>query len=77
MKIDFSNKYGFSLQEWQACLKVLRQLEKDPFLNPDNDLLGGLITKLYKDARKRIRKENLLLIFKNDNKLRICRIVSP
>ena len=59
MKIDFSNKYGFSLQEWQACLKVLRQLEKDPFLNPDNDLLGGLITKLYKDARKRIRKENL------------------
>jgi len=59
MKDDFTEKYGYSIQEWQSCLKVLRQLKKDPFLNPDNNILGGLISKLYKDARKQIKKEKL------------------
>jgi len=59
MKKKFIAKYGFSMQEWQSCLKVLRQLKNNPFLNPDNDTLGGLISKLYKDARKRVRQENI------------------
>ena len=44
--------YNFTQEEWEHCIKVLNELKKDPFNNPDNPLLSGLITKVYKTAKK-------------------------
>jgi len=49
--------YNFSKEEWENCIKVLNELKKDPFQNPDNPLLSGLITKIYKTAKKSKSKE--------------------
>ncbi len=49
----------FSPQEWQACLKVLQVLSRNPEAAPDTFQLKGLVTKLHKQARKVIRKESL------------------
>ncbi|WP_196895257.1 SDR family NAD(P)-dependent oxidoreductase [Aureivirga marina] len=45
-------EYPFSLEEWETCLKVLQELKEDPYNNPDNELFGGLITKISKKAKK-------------------------
>ncbi len=50
---------SFSPQEWQACLKVLQVLSRNPDAAPDTFQLKGLVTKLHKQARKTIRKESL------------------
>ncbi|WP_292011217.1 SDR family oxidoreductase [Chryseobacterium sp.] len=55
--MDFSD-HQFSKEEWQACLKVLSALKENPFLNPDNKIFSGLITKIHKNAKKQNRKES-------------------
>ncbi|GAA3510170.1 SDR family oxidoreductase [Aquimarina addita] len=49
---NFTKKYGFTEKEWNACLKVLSSLKKDPFHNPNNTHIASLITKIYKQAKK-------------------------
>jgi NAD(P)-dependent dehydrogenase (short-subunit alcohol dehydrogenase family) len=46
----------FSRDEWDACIKVLRAAADDPSTIPDVDLLKGLATRLYRDARKERRR---------------------
>jgi NAD(P)-dependent dehydrogenase (short-subunit alcohol dehydrogenase family) len=53
-----SNENKFTAEEWEACLKVLKALKDAPFENPDNDVFGGLITKIHKNAKKNIRHES-------------------
>lgn len=55
--MNFSDQ-KFSQNEWEICLKVLNALKDDPFLNPDNQIFSGLITKIHKNAKKQIRQEN-------------------
>ena len=49
--------YNFTEQEWNHCIKVLKVLKDDPYNNPDNQLLSGLITKVYKTSKKIKNKE--------------------
>ncbi|AEA42151.1 SDR family NAD(P)-dependent oxidoreductase [Fluviicola taffensis] len=49
----------FTQEEWEKCIKVLSALKDDPFNNPDNRLLAGLITKIHKQVKKNKRSENL------------------
>lgn len=44
--------YTFTQEEWENCIKVLSLLKDQPFKNPDNELFGTLITKIYKTAKK-------------------------
>lgn len=46
----------FSHDEWNACIKVMRAIADDPTANPDTDLLKGLVTKVYREARKERRR---------------------
>ena len=50
---------GFTREEWEQCIKVLKVLKDEPFNNPDNQLLSGLITKIHKQVKKTKRTENL------------------
>lgn len=50
--------YPFSAEEWETCIRVLKSLKDNPLHNPDNLLLSGLISKIYKTARKSIRQES-------------------
>lgn len=52
--------YNFSQEEWEHCIKVLNALKDNPFNNPDNPLLSGLITKVYKTAKKEKVKNNYI-----------------
>jgi len=62
---EHTEQYGFSAQEWEACLKVLNKLKENPLNNPDNKLFGTLVTKVHKQAKKELKlveveaKENL------------------
>lgn len=47
---------SFSPAEWETCIKVLRAIGDEPALIPDRDLLKGLVTRLYRDARKERRR---------------------
>jgi NAD(P)-dependent dehydrogenase (short-subunit alcohol dehydrogenase family) len=47
----------FTDAEWAACLKVLHHLKEHPYDNPDNEQFKTLITGIYKQARKTVRKE--------------------
>ena len=47
---------NFNEEEWKACLKVLKELRKEPYNNPDNELFSGLISKIYKNAKKQKNK---------------------
>lgn len=51
-------EYGFTPDEWNACLKVLSALKDNPFHNPDNARFGTLLTKVYKNAKKSNRSES-------------------
>ena len=51
-EINVKENYKYTIEEWEACIKVLSALKDDPFNNPDNQLVSGLITKVYKTARK-------------------------
>lgn len=46
------NSPKFTSEEWKACIKVLDALKDNPFDNPDNQLFAGLVTKVFKNARK-------------------------
>ncbi|MDR2950452.1 MAG: SDR family oxidoreductase [Prevotella sp.] len=48
----------FTEEEWNTCIKVLTALKDNPFDNPDNETFKTLITKIHKNARKTIRKDN-------------------
>lgn len=55
--MEFSNQ-NFSQNEWESCLKVLNALKDEPFLNPDNKIFSGLITKIHKSTKKQNRQES-------------------
>ena len=42
----------FTKEEWDACIKVLQVLSRDPDKSLDTLSLKGLVTKLYKRAKK-------------------------
>ncbi len=44
--------YNYSLEEWQACIKVLKILAKEPDKGMDMLVIKGLVTKIYKEAKK-------------------------
>jgi NAD(P)-dependent dehydrogenase (short-subunit alcohol dehydrogenase family) len=46
----------FSRAEWETCLKVMRAVSEDPSAIPDVEVLKGLATRLYRDARKERRR---------------------
>lgn len=50
--MSWQEEYGFTSEEWQACLKVLNILKDKPFQNPDNQSFKTLVTKLHKQAKK-------------------------
>lgn len=54
---DFEKQFGYTQEEWAACLKVLQLLKEDPFQNPDNQFLGTLLTKISKKAKKQLSKK--------------------
>ena len=45
-------KNEFSQEEWDACIRVLQVLSRDPEKSLDNEILKGLVTKLYRRAKK-------------------------
>jgi NAD(P)-dependent dehydrogenase (short-subunit alcohol dehydrogenase family) len=47
----------FTQAEWDACIKVLQVLSKDPDKSLDTMTLKGLVTKLYKRAKKDIKQQ--------------------
>ncbi|MBW8687997.1 SDR family NAD(P)-dependent oxidoreductase [Chitinophaga rhizophila] len=46
----------FSQQEWDKFYEILQFLGKHPFDSPDTDRLKGLVTKIYKTAKKDIKQ---------------------
>lgn len=53
-----TNKADFTQKDWETCIKVLKNLSKNPNNAPDIDLFKGLVTKIHKKARKEIRQNN-------------------
>lgn len=47
----------FTQAEWDACIKVLQVLSRDPDQSLDTLTLKGLVTKLYKRAKKDNREQ--------------------
>lgn len=45
-------KNDFTKEEWETCIKVLQVLSRDPDKSLDTLSLKGLVTKLYKRAKK-------------------------
>lgn len=43
--------------DWQTCIKVLQQIARNPELTPDVMTLKGLVTKIYKQAKKSNRDQ--------------------
>jgi len=50
---------SFTKQEWDACIKVLKILSRNPEMSLDTDVLKGLVTKLHRRAKKN-NKQNLV-----------------
>jgi NAD(P)-dependent dehydrogenase (short-subunit alcohol dehydrogenase family) len=50
------NKFTFTDDEWNTCIKVLESLKNNPFDNPDNQLFKTLITSIHKKAKKEHHK---------------------
>lgn len=44
--------YPFSPDDWQACMKVLQHLAREPYDAPELDRMKTLVTKIYKQAKK-------------------------
>lgn len=53
-------KFNFTEEEWKNCIKVLNTLKENPYENPNNELFSGLITKIYKTARKKKSKQQYI-----------------
>lgn len=56
----------FTRDEWETCLKVLNRLKDNPLENPDNHIFSGLITKIYKKAKKDLKIDKNLLSKQQD-----------
>ncbi|MGB0861500.1 MAG: SDR family NAD(P)-dependent oxidoreductase [Saprospiraceae bacterium] len=54
--MEDNGKYPFSKTQWENCIEVLNFLKDEPFNNPDNQLFGALVTKIYKKAKKAKRQ---------------------
>jgi NAD(P)-dependent dehydrogenase (short-subunit alcohol dehydrogenase family) len=72
---------GFTKDEWDICIKVLKELARDPEKTIDVMALKGLVTKIYKRAKKDNKKavveqkvENLLAKTQNLSITKIQRI---
>jgi NAD(P)-dependent dehydrogenase (short-subunit alcohol dehydrogenase family) len=63
-------KESFTPEEWKICIKVLQVLSRAPEEALDVMTLKGLLTKLYKNAQKAIRKEKQQAIRENDIQLK-------
>lgn len=59
----------FTEKEWQACLKVLKILSKNPQDAPDIDFFKGLVTKIHKKARKEIRQNSKNILREEDKQI--------
>lgn len=44
-------------QEWQTCIEVLKAIARNPDITPDVMVLKGLVTKIYKQAKKTKRQQ--------------------
>lgn len=66
--MDFPDQ-NFTQNEWESCLKVLTALKDEPFLNPDNQIFSGLITKIHKNAKKQNRQKNYSKMKNHDLKI--------
>jgi NAD(P)-dependent dehydrogenase (short-subunit alcohol dehydrogenase family) len=53
------NEFPFSPTEWEACLKVLKALQADPFHNPDNQTFKTLFSSIHKKVRKNARNQSI------------------
>lgn len=60
--MSWQKEYGFTSEEWQACLKVLNILKDKPFQNPDNQSFKTLVTKLHKQAKKKFKASDTRII---------------
>jgi len=49
--------YDFTPEEWAACIRVLEIVKDHPNEVPDLELMKGMISKVYKNARRERRKE--------------------
>lgn len=49
--------YDFTPEEWAACIRVLGIVKDHPNEVPDLELMKGMISKVYKNARRERRKE--------------------
>ncbi len=47
-----------SKEDWELCIKVLQQVKRNPDIASDNDEFKGLVSSIYKIARKERRKQN-------------------
>lgn len=47
----------FTQQEWDNCIKVLKVLAKDPDKGLDINTIKGLVTKIYKKAKKQNKEK--------------------
>ena len=52
----------FTQQEWDVCIKVLQVLSREPEKSLDTQRLKGLVTKLYKRAKKDNKQNNAELL---------------
>lgn len=55
---EFNEMYGFSEEDWKACMRVLEQLKTTPLNNPENQNFATLITKIQKEAKRQRRQAN-------------------
>ncbi|TCI91150.1 SDR family oxidoreductase [Tenacibaculum sp. M341] len=65
------DSYKFTQEEWEHCIKVLKELKEDPFNNPDNQLFSGLVTKIYKKAKK--QKGNEIAKVKREHDMNVLK----
>ncbi|MCU0446320.1 MAG: SDR family oxidoreductase [Microscillaceae bacterium] len=61
---------SFTPEEWEICIKVLKVLSRAPEQALDVMTLKGLVTKLYKNAKKNIRQTQQQAIRENDKQLK-------
>ncbi|CAA6801856.1 MAG: L-fuco-beta-pyranose dehydrogenase (EC [uncultured Aureispira sp.] len=73
---DFKDQYGFSLEEWEICLSVLKQLKDKPLDNPANQPFASLITKIHKNAKKQLKQSVPQVEKKSDVDLLKAAVVS-
>ncbi|GEM46866.1 SDR family NAD(P)-dependent oxidoreductase [Deinococcus cellulosilyticus] len=69
MELTVNHAPPFTEEEWNACIRVLKVLARDPFCGPDTQTLKTLVAKIYKVAKKEIRAQNQQQIRAHDQAL--------